>query len=127
MADRLVDNKGGYGPTILLTGETTNSYVEILDLDGRPYMETHIILRNTHSSNDLKFKASYKETDYDDGDWVADIPETTLPAGEWTVLEYKGTWAEDFASVARIKVEVKAASAGSQATYRLKYRCNNKD
>jgi len=129
MADRKVDRpyRGGYGPAIVLTGTTTDSYVTILDYDGRQYMSTSIILQNTHTSNGLKFKVSYRETDYDNGAWIADSRETTLPAGEWAVFKFDQVWGLDFQGVARIKVEVKAASAGNQATYQLKYRSVNKE
>lgn len=93
-------------------GTTTDSYVDALDWDCRAGRDKSMLLKNTHGSNGLKYKLlgamAYS------GQTVELVPETTLAAGETAKFQY-------VKACARLKLQVKAAVASSQATYQVDY------
>jgi len=97
-----------------VSGETTDSYADALDFDARGYKYTTIILKNTHGSNSLNYKTLVRAK-YDGNDHTEPSPaQGTLAAGGTAKIV-------ENVPVARIKVQVKSASAGNPATYQIDY------
>lgn len=95
------------------TGETTDSYADALDWDTRGFGEKTIILSNTHSSNSLKYKVLVR-AEYGSGQDIEKVTETTLVAGDKNGIVLNDAYA-------RVKVQVKAATPGNQATWQCDY------
>ncbi len=96
-----------------LLGTTTNDYVSALDLDARGMRSKTIILKNTDGSNSLKYKLLVSVM-YSHGEQAEEVAEATLATGAVAKFRYVGAYA-------RMILQVKAASAGNQATYSADY------
>ena len=95
-----------------LDGSTTSDYINALIWICDILTRKHILLKNTHETNDLKYQVlTYGFTD---GLSYTEVPETTLPAGDTAqiILNY---------SYAQVIVQVKDATSGSVATYTINY------
>ena len=94
------------------TGNTTNDYVSVLDWDTRFLRDKSILLKNTHGSNGLKYKLLtqfyYGGVDHEE------VAEQTLAFGDEVTFQYLKPYA-------RMKLQVKAAVAESQASYQVDY------
>jgi hypothetical protein len=96
-----------------ISGTTTNAYVTALDWDVTTVKDKLIRLKNSDAANSLKYQL-LSRVNYDSGLEKTEVSETTLMPGEIA----------DFSSgkaLGRIKVQVKAAAAGSQATCQIDY------
>lgn len=100
-----------HGETDYATGTTTDSYADALDWLCKEYGNKTIVLKNTHSSNSLKYKVLVR-AEYTNGQDAEEVSETTVTAGNLARIALNNAYA-------RIKLQVKAASAGSQATYQV--------
>lgn len=98
-----------------VTGTTTDSYVDALDWACEGWQRKTIILKNTDGANSLDYKVLVYA--YPSGNSYEEVSETLLSAGSTAKIVLNDTYAE-------VKVQVKAASAGNQATYRLDYVAN---
>ena len=94
------------------TGTTTDDYADALDWDARYLRDKSILLKNTDGANGLKYKLLVQM--YYGGADHEEVAETTLAPGEEASFQYLKPYA-------RMKLQVKAASAGSQATYQVDY------
>lgn len=97
-----------------VAGTTTNDYVAALTWEVVGLGKKHVWLKNTDGSNGLKYKVLVylsNETGALEKEFVS---ETTLAAAatDEFVLER---------AYSKIIIDVKAASAGSQATYQIDY------
>lgn len=95
-----------------LSGTTTNSYADALDWNSEGFQNKTLILKNTHGSNSLHYKVLVR-CEYDGND-AEEVAETTLAAGGLARIALNNVYA-------RVKLQVKAATADSQATYQLDY------
>jgi hypothetical protein len=95
-----------------LTGTTTDSYTNALDWACHGFNNKTILLKNTHTSNSLKYKVLVYA--YSGGIEYEEVSETTLAAGD--IAKIVLNYAYDV-----VKVQVKSATAGSAATYQLDY------
>lgn len=94
-----------------LIGVTTDSYAGLQwDCDG--FMEKTVVLVNTHDTNSLKYRVLARAQT--DGVDAEEIAETTLGPLD-SVRIGLNNW------LARIKVECKADTPGSQATWQIDY------
>jgi hypothetical protein len=117
MSEELFDSQGRPIPGRPLstgqeTGNTTNAYVTALDWDTRFLRDKSMLLKNTHGSNDLKYKLLvlfyYGGADHEE------VAEHSLAFGEDVTFQYLKPYA-------RIKLQLKAAVADSQASYQVDY------
>jgi len=92
-------------------GSTGDTYADALDWRCRELGMKTIIIGNT-GSNSLHYKILVR-AEYEEGQDVEDVAETTLAAGSSAIWYYAGY------ALARIKVQVKSATAGSPTTYQI--------
>ena len=102
-----------YGEDTII-GETTDNYADALNLDLRGLKRLSLTIKNNHASNALKYKMLVKYSSYDSGDDEEEVPESTLAAGQTGLIQLDHAYS-------RVKLQVKAAVATSQATYKIDY------
>lgn len=108
----LVEAKGrAYYSEDTATGTTTDTYANAADLDCREFSTLYLILKNTAGANGLKYKVLTR-AHYVSGAEDEEQAETTLAAGGAAEVKL---WPIG----ARIRVQVKAAVDGAQATYQI--------
>lgn len=103
---------GYYGRTGTTDGSTTAVYVDVLDWETKHVSLKRILLKNTDSTNGLKYKLLCYM--YPSGDSYEEVAEKTLAKGETA----KFTYTKPFA---RMILQVKDASGGSHADYQIDY------
>lgn len=93
-------------------GSTTSDYVNALIWICDILTRKHILLKNTHATNDLKYKVLVYA--FVDGIEYTEVAETTLAAGDVAkiVLNY---------SYSQVLIPVKDAISGTMATYTINY------
>ncbi len=96
-----------------ITGTTTDVYTTPLDWDVAGITDKMIRLKNTDATNSLKYQLLSKVS-YDTGMEKTEVAETTLAPGE--IADFAA-----YKALGRMKVQVKAAAAGSQATFQIDY------
>lgn len=91
-------------------GSTTSDYVNALNWICDILTRKHILLKNTHATNDLKYKVLVYA--FVDGIEYTEVVETTLSAGDTAkiVLNY---------SYSQVLIPVKDATSGTVATYTI--------
>jgi len=94
------------------TGITTDAYADALNWICKPFGDKTIILKNTHGLNSLHYKLLVRAKE--DGQDAEEIAETTLAAGNLVRISRADIFS-------RMKLQVKAATAGAQATYQVDY------
>jgi len=104
------------GVTGKITGTTTDSYIVVFDWDSRWLAEKTIVISNTHSTNDLHYKIIVRG--HYDGQDFEQVAETLLSATKQVRVSLNHAYA-------RIKLQLKAAIAGNQATYQVDYIGNS--
>jgi len=93
-----------------LTGTTTASYSSALDWKTEELSAKTILLKNTHSSNSLKYKLLGYATD---GGLAKElVPETTLLAAEVAEFHYDRQWH---------RLLLQLVNGSGAATYQLDY------
>lgn len=92
-----------------VTGETTNAYVEVVDLDTRWLTDTILTIANTAAVNELDYKVEVYN-DYANGTAHETRTNTVLVSDSDQVILLRH---------ARIKVYVKATSSGNQTDYKV--------
>jgi len=102
-----------YGESDHISGTTTDNYADALDWDTRGLGWKTIVIKNTHSANSMLYKILIR-CEYDNGNDLEEVTETTLAAGDDARNALNNSYA-------RVKVQVKAATAGSQATFDIDY------
>ena len=94
-----------------ITGITTDAYVSVLDWDVAGITDKLVRLKNTDVINSLKYQLLSK-VNYDTGMEKTEVAETTLAPAE--IADFAA-----YKALGRMKVQVKAATAGSQATFQI--------
>ena len=117
MVEELFDEKGRPIPgrpigTGQESGDTTNAYVSVLDWDTRFLRDKSILLKNTDAANGLKYKLLTQF--YYGGEDYEEVAERVLALGDTVTFQYTKPYA-------RIKLQVKAEVADSQASYLAEY------
>lgn len=74
-----------------LSGTTTSSYTDALEIDMRPFDEAVILIGNTDPSESLYFKVLVSAR-YFDGIEVEEIDETSLSSGDKASVQLDGRW-----------------------------------
>lgn len=92
-----------------VTGETTNDYVEIVDLDTRWLTESIITIANKLAVNELTYKVEVFN-DYVNGTAYETTSSTVAVSDSDQVILRRH---------ARVKVYVKATSSGNQTDYQI--------
>ena len=100
-----------HGEMNYATGTTTNSYANALDWNTIGLGNKTVVLYNSHASNNLHYKVLVR-AEHDNGQDAEEVAETTLVAGGLARIALNNC-------LARVKVQVKAAVSGSQATYQI--------
>ncbi len=101
--------KGAIKVIIPVTGTTTNSYVDVVDLDTRWLAESIFTIANTAALNELDYKI-LGYNDYANG-IAYEITSNTISVSDSDEAILRRH--------ARIKVQVKATSPGNQTTYQI--------
>ena len=91
------------------SGETTNVYVEVVDLDVRFLTDTVITIANTAAVNELDYKVEVFN-DYSNGTAFETRTNTVAVSDSDQVILLRH---------ARVKVFVKATSSGNQTDYKV--------
>jgi hypothetical protein len=92
-----------------VTGETTNDYVEIIDLDTRWLTDTVLTITNTLAVNELTYRVLVY-SDYANGKEYEITSNTVAVSDSDQVILRRH---------ARVKVYVKATSLGNQTDYQI--------
>ena len=117
MSEELFDEKGRPIPGRPLgtgqeTGVTTNAYASALDWDTRFLRDKSILLKNTDAANGLKYKLLTQF--YYGGEDYEEVAERILALGTTVTFQYTKPYA-------RLKLQVVAEVADSQADYLVEY------
>lgn len=100
-----------------VSGTTTNSCADALDVDTRGMKTLTAVVKNTDGANSLDYKVLARHADYTSGDDEEEQAALTLAAGEKGLIQLvKG--------YSRIKIQVKSTVPDSHAAYAIEYLIN---
>jgi len=95
-----------------LSGVTTDTYTDALAWQVSEIGKKTMLLQNIHAGNSLQYRLYGYLADGEIADDL--VPETTLSPGSTAEFHYDRQWG-------KLVLQVKAAVAGSQATYSIEY------
>lgn len=93
-------------------GTTTDAYASAATINCKSHKSKTMLLTNTDGANSLKYKLLAQVAA--GGQWTELVAETTLAAAEDALFTYNNAYHA-------LDLQVKAASAGNQATYAVEY------
>ena len=103
-----------------VSGTTTNSYADALDLDTRGAKSISAVVKNADGANSLDYRLRARPANYSTGsdEEIPECPgEATLGPGEEGLVSL-------IRGYSRVKIQVKSTVADSHASYSIDYLTN---